>query len=195
MFIADNHTQYANLMMIGLAVSWIGDFLLHVKSGNETLFALGLLAFLIAHIFYISSYTKATVMLFPELPFMGVGEVIAYVIVTSVVLFAADLGGVKFGKAYLPCLLYMGTIGVMVVKAFSLAIHIFTSDSTQLENPLLVGILLIIGSLMFLSSDYTLSFLCFKKDVEKHGPLRYFNMYTYFFGQMLLGLTILYLKG
>lgn len=188
MIYADNHTSFAIMMIIGFCFSWLGDFLLHYKAGDEKLFVCGLASFLTAHIFYIIAYTKIFDVFFPEADFMGVPEMIALAMFISVGFFSQTLMKVDFGKALLPVLFYMFALGIMMVKAVSLGIRVIAAGS--IENSLFIGILLIIGGLFFATSDYTLAPLCFKKGIDKHGWLRKLNIWTYFFGQMFLALTI-----
>lgn len=186
-----NHSVPAKIMLTGFCLSWLGDFLLSVKSGDKLFFVFGLFSFMTGHCFYIAAYTKAMMCYFPDAPFMGIAEMIAYVLFISAALYSLSLLKVEFGEAYLPCLIYMSVIGVMLVKAFSLAIRIISQNAT--ENPVFTGITLMCGAIMFVFSDYTLSMLIFKKDIKKHGTLRNLNMGTYFYGQMLLALTLLYI--
>ena len=51
-----------------------------------------------------------------------------------------------------------------------------------------------LGAFLFMLSDYTLSILNFKPDVEKHGALRQVNIWTYFYAQMFLGATIFFIS-
>ena len=49
----------SKLMVVALVFSWCGDVLLMLQGKFESIFIFGLAAFLIAHIFYIFSYTQA----------------------------------------------------------------------------------------------------------------------------------------
>lgn len=189
MFCADNFTSFSVFMFVGFCFSWLGDFLLHVKPHNEKFFISGLFSFLVAHIFYIVAYSLGMEAMFPDSSFIGIPEMIIFVLAICAVLFSFSKLKITFGKTYLPVLFYLCTIGVMVVKAISLSLRIVKDGASF--NPVFSAVVLIIGSLAFLTSDYTLSILTFKKDVEKHGWLRKLNIYTYFFGQMLLALSIL----
>ncbi|MCQ2484837.1 MAG: lysoplasmalogenase [Clostridia bacterium] len=188
MMCAGNHTTFAVMMLIGFGFSWLGDFLLHYKSGDRTLFVCGLVSFLTAHIFYIIAYSKVFDVFFPKADFMGVPEVIALAVFISVGFFTQTLMKVDFGEALLPVLFYMNALGIMMIKAVSLGIRVIIAGT--MENSLFVGILLIVGGLFFATSDYTLAPLCFKKGIDKHGRLRKLNIWTYFFGQMFLALTL-----
>lgn len=183
-----NHTPFAKMMVIGFCLSWVGDFLLHYKAGDRILFVCGLASFLTAHIFYIIAYSKVFDVFFPEADFMGVPEVIALAVFISVAFFTLTLMKVDFGEALLPVFFYMFALGIMMIKAVSLGIRVIMAGT--MESSLFIGILLIVGGLFFATSDYTLAPLCFKNGIDKHGWLRKLNIWTYFFGQMFLALTL-----
>jgi hypothetical protein len=94
-----------------------------------------------------------------------------------------------YGKAFIPCTIYMNVIMVMFVKAITLSIH-FMKES-PIENGLLTGIILAVGVCMFDVSDFTLALLRFTPLYSKSYGMRKLNVWTYFSAQMCLGLTIL----
>lgn len=190
-FSSENHTLFSAMMLIGFGFSWLGDFLLHVKAGDKLFFVLGLFSFMFGHICYITAYTSASMYFFPDAPFMGIPEMAVFIIFICSGLFSLNNLKVEFGEAYLPCLIYMNVIAVMLCKACSLAFRIISSGVT--DNSVFTAVVLISGAVMFVISDYTLSILTFVKGIKKHGALRNINIWTYFFGQMLLALTILYI--
>ena len=190
-YCSENHSPSAKIMLAGFCLSWLGDFLLSVKSGDKLFFVFGLFSFMLGHCCYIAAYTKAMTGYFPDAPFIGIAEMIVYVLFICAALYSLSLLKVEFGEAYLPCLIYMSVIGIMLVKAGSLAIRILASGTT--DNPLFTAVTLMCGAIMFVISDYTLSMLIFTKGIKKHGALRNLNMGTYFYGQMLLALTLIYI--
>ena len=183
----------AGLIVVGLCFSWLGDYLLHVRPGSG-FFVAGLSSFLVAHVFYTIAYCKAFKVLFPDTPLVTAPELIIYIIlVVAAILSAIFIVKIELGKLLIPCILYTATIAAMVVKAFSLAIMIMKSGSL-VESPIFTGIMLMLGAFLFMLSDYTLSILNFKPDVEKHGALRQVNIWTYFYAQMFLGATIFFIS-
>lgn len=151
-------------------------------------------SFLVAHVFYTIAYCKAFKVLFPDTPLVTAPELIIYIIlVVAAILSAIFIVKIELGKLLIPCILYTATIAAMVVKAFSLAIMIMKSGSL-VESPIFTGIMLMLGAFLFMLSDYTLSILNFKPDVEKHGALRQVNIWTYFYAQMFLGATIFFIS-
>lgn len=186
-------TRYAMLMFIGLCFSWVGDFLLHVSPKPE-FFAAGLFSFLIGHIFYFMSYCRAFAVLFPQHPLFAIQEVIAYIaLVVCVMAALLFIFKLKFGKMLFPCCLYTSTISAMGVKAFALACEIIKTGTISCS--VFTGIMLMLGAVCFMVSDFTLSLLTFKKDIEKHGALRQVNIWTYFYAQMFLGVTIFFITA
>lgn len=187
-------TRYAAYLFIGLCFSWLGDYLLHVRPGNG-FFVAGLSSFLVAHIFYTLAYCRAFKTLFPYEKLFTVPEIIIYVVLVAAALLSAIfIAKIKLGKMLLPCALYTATIAAMAVKAFSLAILIMNREC-PVDFPVLTGLLLMLGSSLFMFSDYTLSMLTFKEGVNKHGALRQSNIWTYFYAQMFLGASIFFISA
>ena len=89
--------------------------------------------------------------------------------------------------------LYAATITEMAIKAFTLAISLMKYPSL-VEFSIFTGIMLILGAVLFLFSDFTLSLLNFKDGVKKHGALRNANIWSYFYAQMFLGATIFFIS-
>lgn len=186
-------TRYAVFIFIGLCFSWVGDFLLHVRPGTG-FFVVGLSSFLVGHVFYTVAYCKAFRVLFPTKPLITAAEVIAYIaLIAAAMLSAIFIVKVELGKLFVPCALYTATIAAMGVKAFSLAITVMKGGSSVTAS-IFTGLLLMVGSSLFILSDYTLSILTFKPNVNKHGALRDVNIWTYFYAQMFLGTTIFFIS-
>lgn len=192
MIISKNFSLFAKLMLVGFCFSWLGDFLLHVKR-DKLFFVFGLTAFLIGHLFFTSAYSVAISKMFPGTPFMGLVQMLVFIIVTCLMLFSVLKLGANFKGAFLPCLFYIDVVTLMVIKAVSFGIQIVSDGSANTTAHTMVA--LSFGALMFLASDYTLSLLKFIKGIEQHGKLRKFNIYTYFFAQMFLATSILFIRG
>lgn len=191
MLYAGNYSKFAILMLLGLFFGLLGDLFLHIVS-KEIYFVIGLLSFAAAHILYVSAYSVAMNEYFPGNPFFSLSDLIMYIIIIFTGLCFMHYSDLHLGRAYPFIIFYTCVIGVMIVKAGSLATHIFGQGDSPLTPA--AGIVLLAGALLFAFSDGTLSILLFKKDVEKHGALRYANIYSYFYGQMLLAMTILFIK-
>lgn len=188
MFCSKNFTSYAVFILIGLSLSWIGDGVLHYKT-TENHFVAGVLIFLCGHISYIVAFLKAQALYFPEAPFLGYEETV--LLLGGVCFGQCRLHMLKadYGKAFIPCTLYMNVIMVMFVKAMSLSIRFIMQS--PVENAVVTGIILAVGVCMFDVSDFTLALLHFTPRYSKSYGMRRLNVWTYFFAQMFLGLSIL----
>lgn len=188
MFTAGNFSSYAFLIIGGLVFSWIGDFILHSNT-NEKHFIIGLFTFLCGHICYIIAFFKAQNVYFPDAPFLDCAE--ALLMIGGVCFGQCRLHMLKadYGKAFIPCTIYMNVIMLMFVKAVSLGVRFLTQTPT--ENAVVTGIVLIVGVCMFDVSDFTLALLRFTDRYSKSYVMRKINVWTYFFAQMFLGFTVL----
>ena len=188
MFCTDNFSGYAVLVLLGLCISWIGDFILHYNT-NENFFVAGIFAFLLGHVCYIVAFFKAQNLFFPDAPFLNCAEVL--LLLGGVCFGQCRLHVLKadYGKAFIPCTIYMNVIMLMFVKAISLSVRFITQAPT--ENAVLTGIVLAVGVCMFDVSDFTLALLRFTERYSKSYVMRKINVWTYFYAQMCLGLTIL----
>lgn len=179
-------SRYAVWILCGLACSWLGDFLLHV-SGKLHFFLLGLVSFLVAHIFYVVAFCDALRRTFPQAGFFNLYECLC---IAAVVLFgvaAARRLEIHPGRAKLPAFFYMCVLVTMMVKASSLGIRCLIAGLPLCGAAAAV---LIVGSLCFVLSDATLAMLNFGP--RKTFPLKCFNIGTYYAAQVLLASTILF---
>ena len=185
---ADNFSSYAKCILLGLCFSWVGDFILHYKT-NENFFIAGIIAFFCGHICYIIAFFKAQTLFFPEAPFLNCSE--AVLLMGGVCFGQCRLHVLRadYGKAFIPCTVYMNVIMVMFVKAVSLGMRLIMQGTV--ENALATGIILIVGVCMFDVSDFTLALLRFTDRYSKNYFMRKINVLTYFYAQMCLGLSIL----
>lgn len=188
MFCAGNFSSYALLILLGLCFSWVGDFILHYNT-NENHFVAGVLTFLCGHICYIIAFLKAQNLYFPDAPFLDYAETILMIGGVCFGQCRLHVLRAEYGKAFIPCTIYMNVIMLMFVKAVSLSVRFITQNPTN--NAILTGIILIIGVCMFDFSDFTLALLRFTDRYSKSYAMRKLNVWTYFFAQMCLGLTIL----
>ena len=188
MFSAGNFSNYTFFILIGLCFSWVGDFLLHYKT-TENFFIAGVLTFLCGHICYIAAFLNVQKAYFPSAPFLAFTEALIMIGGICFSQFRLYTHRAEYGKAFLPCTVYMNVIMIMLVKAISLSVR-FISDGT-IENALVTGIILILGAGLFTLSDFTLALLRFTHRYSKSYAIRKVNIWTYFYAQMFLGLTIL----
>lgn len=150
-------------VVVALFFSWLGDTLLLFQGEKPIFFILGLVAFLLAHVAYIISFTR----LKSTASAMGKPIIIVlFVVYSSILVFVLwpGLGGMK-----LPAILYgvilttMGTIGVI-------------KNTTSCP-------LLTFGVLFFVASDSILAINKFLFEVPYNGVL---IMSTYILAQWLI---------
>lgn len=131
------------LILSALFFSWIGDFVLLIDRYFGNLFVLGLVSFLIAHLFYIFYFWKVRKLNSAEnsfkLPIFII--VFAYTGIFYFVLFPY-LGAMK-----IPVLIYSTIISLMLLASF----HAFESKRTNFAK------LCLFGTLFFVVSDSLLA--------------------------------------
>jgi len=155
---------------LALVFSLLGDILLLFTDRSQNYFMFGLVAFLLAHIFYILQFSRErnknlnTVK--SLIPLLIFGGLFFY--------FLKD----KFGTMLLPVSVYMGIILIMALFAFLRKGNV---PKKSFE-------LLFIGALLFLISDATLAIDKFHSSIPKSGIL---IMATYGLAQLCIVLGIL----
>ncbi len=191
-YIADNHTEYAYTMLLGLVFGWIGDFFLHVNT-TKTCFGIGFTSFLIGHIVYIVSYIRALGNIFPDYPKISVLEICLAVSLCVIALVCYRKLGLNMPGVFVKLSMgsYFVILDIMFVKATVLGVNYLISGGAHGVIPLLV---LSIGSLSFLLSDVVLGIIMFGGQ-KKNYPIKIFNIVTYFVAQVLLASSILFIKG
>lgn len=136
-----NNTGIAKWILLALIFSLIGDVLLMFADKNEIFFLLGLVSFLLAHIFYIVFFhhirIKETI---KSNPWMLVIVVIYYAILIS--LLSPYLGNMK-----LPVRIY----GVVISFMLMLAMHMLFINNKP------AGRMMMLGALLFVISDSVLA--------------------------------------
>ncbi len=193
MKIAGNNTSYASLMVWGLVFGWLGDYFLHSLKDRMVEFIIGVVAFLVGHIFYIAAFYHALKTLKPDAKllnwydFVVVGAVFALV---SVYVAVKKLYQKK-GPMVIGLMLYGVFLTAMVVKAclYMYAEWDYGINDTMVPALLTVGI----GSVFFFLSDASLGIILMGNEVKK--GMRYFNIITYFIAQILLALSILFVRS
>ncbi len=191
LFIAGNTSQYAITIMIALLLGWIGDYFLHAKPSN-TYFVIGFVSFMIGHVVYIVAYVNALPKLIKNYNQFDPCEVIFIAAFLIVAVIIGILMKMKFNPKAIKyaAILYAAILIVMFTKASSLGIRYYLSGA---ENGLYAMLVLGVGSLFFLMSDASLAVILFAGK-NKNYPLKIFNIVTYFWGQVLLASSILFIN-
>ena len=159
------------LVAAGLILSWLGDVILLLSDRNELFFALGLVAFLIAHMLYIAAYIRsvrgaAGAALLRRQP----GWLLPFVLL-FVVLYSSLYPGL--GSMRIPVFVYTATILLMAVFALNRKDRV----------PKASFYVCLFGALLFILSDFLLAFDKFLVPIPYAGV---FVTSTYVAAQVLI---------
>jgi uncharacterized membrane protein YhhN len=138
---------------LALVFSWAGDVLLMFESTNSNFFIFGLVAFLIAHIFYILYYENVIRKEGLSKSYWWFLPVIIYYIVLIYIL-SPNLGDMK-----LPVRIYGIVISYMLIQAL---------QTGGIKTPG-AAILMIAGAVLFITSDSILAINKFYESFEYAG--------------------------
>ena len=166
------------ILLTALTFSWIGDVILLFADRGEIYFILGLVAFLLSHIFYIVLFNKQTISktIRNKLSFgAGIGLIVIYFSMMITTL------GPKLGSLTVPVVIYAIVISTMLYFALK--------GSFQWEAIPYHSVL--IGALLFISSD---SILAFNKFYEPIPAASLLIMVTYLLAQYGIVKGILHLN-
>ncbi len=193
MVISGNNTPYAKLILIGLVLGFFGDVFLHSLSNNKLHFVIGFLSFFAGHFFYIAAYWKAIANSWPESNFFEWYELLITVVFLGGLLTAFTLKGVFKGK--IPLLVVFTVYGfilaTMMTKSFRYAIGEIIAGTN--ENTVAVFVTVAIGGLLFSISDAILGYTIPAGTTSR--ALRIVNIGTYFTAQILIALSILFVRS
>lgn len=188
-----NNTSYAVLIVWGLVFGWLGDYFLHSLKDRMVEFILGVVAFLIGHLFYIAAFYHALKTLRPDAKllnwydFVIVGAVLALVSVyVAVKKIYQKKGPMVFGL-----MLYVVFLTAMVVKA---ALYLYAEWDYGINDSMVPALLTVgVGSVFFFLSDASLGLILTGDEVKR--KMRIFNIITYFIAQILLAVSILFVRS
>lgn len=186
--ITKDFSEFDKAMMTALVCSWLGDLFLHLWF-HKIFTAIGFMGFLSAHIFFILAYLKGIAVFSPERGFFSIPEVIVVLIAISLFIVCIIKSKMNLkGIMKLPIVIYGIVIMTMLCKASLLGIEAMTGGI----NPLF-SVCAIAGAILFVLSDFSISFLMFDKRHKKNFKLKLFNMYTYFAAEVLLASLIYFI--
>lgn len=184
----DNHSSYAQHILIGLTLCWVGDFLLHVKPDLARFFIAGISTFFIGHVFYISAFVQAIQTQFPYVTIWSWKDILPLFIIVAIfaILIAYKK---KFPKPYVFAVIpYAVVLMLMVSKAMLLGSALVQSGA---ENANVIFLLLSAGPIAFLISDTLLGMIYFLK--QKGFSIKVVNIVTYYFAQLTLAATLFFI--
>ena len=167
-----------SILLTALTFSWIGDVILLFANKGEIYFILGLVAFLLSHIFYSVLFNKQTnsKTISNKLSFgAGIGLILVY--------FSIMMGtlGPKLGSLILPVVIYAIVISTMLFFALK--------GNFQWNTIPYHAIL--VGAVFFISSD---SILAFNKFYQPIPQASFLIMATYLLAQYSIVWGILHLN-
>ena len=183
-------SRYSVSILIALALSWVGDFFLHLPGSNRKVYyGVGSVSFFVGHFFFISAYASAQAGLLQLYVNFYYWQLIVPLIAAVGFLVLFRLLGIRTGKLTVPVFFYALLVNAMAVSAFALAITILQKSPQMGLAPVLM---LSLGGLCFLQSDVSLG-LSFFNTRYKTLRVRVFTVVTYFTAQTLLAGTIFFL--
>lgn len=195
-FIADNKSDYAITMLIGLVLGWIGDLFMHIphppNNPRMSVVYIGATSFLIGHIFYVTAFVKSTMALTVDYKFFTIPEIIAFAVIF--IAFSLTLEPVfkfKYANKFMKITLHIYSVFliVMLIKSCIFGIKYFMSGA---ENGIVAMLILIVGAIFFFISDFTLG-LRLIGGAKGNKTIKTVSLYSYFFAQLLLATSILFI--
>lgn len=191
--ISGNNTPYANLIIIGLILGFFGDVFLHSLSSNKLHFVIGFLSFFAGHFFYIAAYWKAIRTTYPAANFFAWQELLVTVVFLGALLTAFVMKGVFKGKTPLLVVftVYGFVLATMMTKSFRYAIGEIAYGTN--DHMVAVFFTVAIGGLLFSISDAILGYTIPAGTTSR--ALRIVNIGTYFTAQILIALSILFVRS
>ena len=196
MFITDNKSDYTTTMVIGLVLGWVGDLFMHIphppQNPRMSVVYIGAASFLIGHIFYVTAFVKSTMALTVNYNFFTIPEIIAFLVIF--IAFAFMLKPVfkfEYKNLFMQIALYFYSMFliVMLIKSCKFGITYFLSGA---ENGLPAMLILLIGGVLFFISDLTLG-LRLLGSAKGNKKVKTLSLYAYFFAQLLLATSILFI--
>lgn len=196
MFITDNKSDYTTTMVIGLILGWVGDLFMHIPHppGNPRMSVvyIGAASFLIGHIFYVVAFVKSTMALTINYNFFTIPEIIAFfVIFITFALMLKPIFKFEYKNLFMQIALYFYSMFliVMLIKSCKFGITYFLSGA---ENGIIGMLILLIGGVLFFISDLTLG-LRLLGSAKGNKKVKTLSLYAYFFAQLLLATSILFI--
>ena len=155
---------YKSMIITGLVFSMAGDVFLMLPSDR---FVAGLLAFLIAHLFYIAAFVSeiSALIWWPLIPLVIYGIIICIILAPSL------------GKLKLPVLVYVVVILIMAWLAWE----------RWSQNGQSGALLTSVGAVLFVISDTILAIDRFRGAFK---PARALKLATYFAAQLLIASSV-----
>ncbi len=193
--ISGNNTLYAEFIIWGLVFGCVGDLMLHSLSGKMWHFVIGVVAFLVGHIFYIIAIQKAIFATYPSSHAIEWYEVVTVVVLLLVVI-AFCIYQKEFQKnapRAVGLLVYGSILGFMFVKAWRYAIGEIMYGTNN--NMTMVALTIGVGATLFIISDLILGYIISKGEGNTKRIWRIVNIVTYYVAQILIACSIFFVES
>lgn len=171
-------TMYGDLILKGLVFGMFGDILLNLrylvpKQKESSVFGLGVLSFIVGHIFYIAALVDLG----------GTGILLyslIFTIIISVVVVLLMKKHIPIEKKYIRVCSYIYIIVVVAMLSSAISLILVKGYSFKHSS-------FLVGSLLFLISDIFTVYYSFAKQSNLQKAL---NLYIYYLAQILIALTL-----
>ena len=180
-----NYTLFSAFMLAGLVFGLIGDLLIHYPVDKNSIATLGGTSFAIGHIFYILAFSTAIKKITPEEKIFHYRVIIVTLCIVAVGVIIKFVKKIKLGVFAFPVLIYAIVIVTMLTTAYQLTFRMHFNAGVLFT--------LMLGAVLFVLSDASIVLLMFG-GMGHNRRLKFFNIVTYFLGQILLGTSILFVK-
>lgn len=194
--INDTPSQYASLMLVGLLLGWFGDLFMHIphppNNPRMSVVYIGAAGFLVGHIFYVTAFVKASASLTTNYNFFTIPEFVAFfVLFVAFALMLKPVFKFEYKNLFMQIALYIYSMFliVMLIKSVMFGITYYMSGA---ENGIIGMLILFIGGILFFVSDLTLG-LRLLGSAKGNKKVKTLSLYTYFFAQLLLSTSILFI--
>ncbi len=186
-----NNTLFADYMIWGLVFGMAGDLLLHSLTTKQLPFIIGVIAFLVGHIFYIMGLQRAIYTTGFSGALLTWYEILIVAVIFAVALIYAlktDVFKRKGAVAY-GLLAYGVVLAAMLAKALRYVIGVIAYGTN--DNMFMIGLTVGLGAVLFFLSDASLGIILTSAKDLKRG-MRIFNITTYYAAQVLLAASIFF---
>ncbi|MDY4077511.1 MAG: lysoplasmalogenase [Clostridium sp.] len=168
-----SNKKYSLFIILGLIFSMFGDTFLAIDKNQSICFYLGVVAFVIAHIMYITGFSNCTK--------LTLRDFIVFLLIFTPIILIMVIGKFDFHGMFPVLVFYAIIICFMVSKALSLTKYY--NDNKK------AVIMTIAGAVMFLISDIILLFILFY--TKEYMLLRSeTNWIVYYPGQAILAMSL-----
>ncbi len=171
-------TMYVDFILKGLIFGMFGDILLNLrylvpKQKATSVFGLGVLSFIVGHVFYIFALID-----------LGGNNILLWALLITIIISILVILLMKkhfpFEKKYIRVFSYIYIIVVVAMFSSAIALMIVKGYSIKYTS-------FLVGAFLFLVSDIFTVYYSFIEETRLQKAL---NLYTYYLAQILIALTL-----